>query len=525
MKKIILFLALIPGIICQTYANNVKVSNATLTGQNTSSTYTYVQFDVSWDNSWRVNTGPANWDAVWVFVKYQENGSIWKHASLSTSSSDHSIGTDASSPVAPGTIYATSDSRGVFMYRSGVGGPSGINWQNIQLKWNYGSDGVASAANVTVKVFAIEMVYIPQGPFFIGDGYIQTTPSTNSFKLNNVGDNRPFEVTSESAFTFQSSSGSSTSQPYDPLNTSGYTLHANYPKGFAEFYVMKYEITQKQYMDFFNTLNNNLIIKNERNLSLNGSYRNTLYWTGQVLDGMIINGGSGDRACNYMSHADLCAYADWSCMRPMSELEFEKACRGSVTPTQTAIYPINGEYAWGNVSINAVYGTNYLTSDNTASEGLTNGCGNWPYMVANFNGGIGGPLRAGFFPAKNCTSNIRYYSGTTHYGVADMSGNVSEIVVTNYSSNYGAVPFNRSVHGDGFLNSAGNANVQYWYNANQYNEVKTGNSSDYYSMKGGSWNDGQANLKVSDRTDISFSGGACLSRRVTVGGRCVRVPN
>ena len=32
-------------------ANNLSVSNVTTTGQNTTSHYTYVQFDVSWDNS------------------------------------------------------------------------------------------------------------------------------------------------------------------------------------------------------------------------------------------------------------------------------------------------------------------------------------------------------------------------------------------------------------------------------------------------------------------------------------------
>ena len=526
MKKIILFLALIPGIICQGLANNVKVSNATLTGQNVGNNYTNVQFDLSWDNSWRVNTGPSNWDAAWVFIKFQENGSVWKHATLSPNSGDHSIGTDASNPAAPGTVYATSDGKGVFMNRTTVGGPSSINWQNIQLRWNYGNDGVASTANVTVKVFAIEMVYIPQGPFFIGDGYIQTSPSTNGFKLNNVGDNRPFEITSEASFTFQSSSGASTSQPFDPLNSSGYTLNTNYPKGFAEFYVMKYEISQKQYMDFFNTLNNNLIIKNERNLALNGGYRNTLYWSGQVLDGMIINGGSGDRACNNLSHADLCAYADWACMRPMSELEFEKICRGTVTATQTAVYPVNGEFAWANTSINPVYQSYYyISNDNTASEGLTGGCGNWPYMNANYNGGIGGPLRAGFFPAKNCTNNIRYYSGTTHYGVADMSGNVSEIVIANYSIYYGAAPIQRTTHGDGALNGNGNSDVYYWYNPNQYGEVRNGNSYDYYGTKGGSWGDGQNALRVSDRSSITFNTNNCASRSPYNGGRCVRVPN
>ena len=251
-----------------------------------------------------------------------------------------------------------------------------------------------------------------------------------------------------------------------------------------------------------------------------------LTWSGQVLDGMVLTGGaSGDRACNNLSHADLCAYADWSCMRPMSELEFEKICRGTVTATQTAVYPVNGEFAWANTSINPIYHTGYLTNDNTAAEGLSNGCGNWPYMNANYNGGIGGPLRAGFFPAKNCTNNIRNYSGTTHYGLADMSGNVSEIVVTNYSVYYGSVPFQRTAHGDGTLNGNGNADVYLWNNPNYYNEVINGSGADYYGTKGGSWGDGQNSLRVSDRSSISFSSNNCANRSPYNGGRCVRVPN
>ena len=62
------------------FANNVAVSNVVLTGQNATSDFTLVQFDITWDNSWRVNTGPSNWDACWVFVKYSTNsGATWRH--------------------------------------------------------------------------------------------------------------------------------------------------------------------------------------------------------------------------------------------------------------------------------------------------------------------------------------------------------------------------------------------------------------------------------------------------------------
>src|SRR5689334_2843436 len=69
-------------------ANNILVSNVSLTGQNISAgpnnpaNFIMVQFTVGWENSWRLSTAPANWDAAWVFVKYRINGGDWQHALL-----------------------------------------------------------------------------------------------------------------------------------------------------------------------------------------------------------------------------------------------------------------------------------------------------------------------------------------------------------------------------------------------------------------------------------------------------------
>ena len=50
-----------------------------------------------------------------------------------------------------------------------------------------------------------------------------------------------------------------------------------------------------------------------------------------------------DRPCNYLSWDDAMAYADWAALRPMTELEFTKACRGDKEP---AFH----ERPWGNNS-------------------------------------------------------------------------------------------------------------------------------------------------------------------------------
>ena len=65
----------------QALSNNVQVSNVRLTNQNTTDDFTMVEFDIIWENSWRYNGGPNNWDAAWIFVKYKigANGA-WNHA-------------------------------------------------------------------------------------------------------------------------------------------------------------------------------------------------------------------------------------------------------------------------------------------------------------------------------------------------------------------------------------------------------------------------------------------------------------
>ena len=60
-------------------ANNIQIANSALTGD--AGTTIQVQFDLSWENSWRLGSG--RWDAAWVFVKYRTSlNGPWFHANL-----------------------------------------------------------------------------------------------------------------------------------------------------------------------------------------------------------------------------------------------------------------------------------------------------------------------------------------------------------------------------------------------------------------------------------------------------------
>ena len=74
------------------------VSNVYLTGQNTADNYTFVKFDISWENSWRTSAAPNNWDAAWIFVKYRVGTGNWMHATLRASDHIAPAGSTISAP-------------------------------------------------------------------------------------------------------------------------------------------------------------------------------------------------------------------------------------------------------------------------------------------------------------------------------------------------------------------------------------------------------------------------------------------
>lgn len=481
------------------FANNIQVTNVTLINQNTTAgpnnpaNHTFVRFTLTWDNSWRTSTGPGNYDAAWVFVKFQPFGGNYQHATLSNVAAHHSVTTN--NGITP-EFRTVPDGVGVFIQRSSDGGPGSINWQDVLLRWNYPSNGVLDNQSVTVQVFAVEMVFIPQGSFYLGDGNINQSPISNAFRINNQPTTTPrgneaYLVTSENAITMVSNTSTVITGCYDPNVPLGYTLAAAYPKGFRAFYTMKYEVSQRQYADFFNTLPTAPIAdpqKGTRNItqSAASAFRNCFNWSGNNLDDAQLNRfgatapalGSGDRAQNFIGWNDAIAYADWAGLRPMSEFEYEKMCRGNDV-TFGPIYPINGEFAWGNTSINNITANGLVAAtDNSISEGVTSpSTSQFNCHSSNVNlnssaaaGNQQGPVRCGIFAAKNHSTQQRRQAGASFYGVMELTGNLEEYVVlaghqrsSCYTSTGFSSAFDHAVHGNGIIPS-GSTDIGIWSN-------------------------------------------------------------
>ena len=425
------------------FGNNIKVSDVTLTNQNTAQNFYMVEFDLSWENSWRTSTYESNYDAAWVFVKFTpKNEQAWQHADL-----NYVDGTNDGHSAPNGATIRTasnnnSDGVGVFVFRSsdGIGN---IQFQDIQLRWNYGND-IGDNDAVEISVHAIEMVYVPQGSFYLGDGM----GDFGQFQQGTSGN--PYQVTSEGQITLGGGGANSlgnsdaANQQYaDDFNDNvSQTLPAAFPKGYNAFYCMKYEISQDQYGEFLAHLS-----QSQRTERTEVIYINNVNVYPIETGNHYAVPENPYRAMDYMNWADCAAYADWAGLRPMSEMEYEKACRG---PEE----PVAEEYAWGNDSwyLEGIY---TLANEGTDGEIITNGIGK---NVGNANSvsiyqGWGRPLRCGIF-AASAANKTREETGASYWGIMELTGNTYERIISVGNSQ--SRDFS-GLHGDGNLTSSGNA--------------------------------------------------------------------
>jgi len=527
------------------HANDISVTNVDLSATpNTALDYTTVIFDVDWSNSWRTNVGPNNWDAAWIFVKYRLKNSIeWKHATLNWTDG---TGTGDGHTVPAGAVISSADdtgaggSKGVFIYASAVMAQGSVNYTGVELRWNYGVDGLADDDRVEVAVFAIEMVYVPSGSFYLGDG---NTTIIGQFRIQ--ASNTPFQITSENALNLggggvsdlHNNNASGMTTPDDFNDATMRVLPATFPKGVNAYYMMKYEISQEQYVEFLNRLTraqqaqrfasttvgnfmhsggaqttpanrNSIKLMSDPgvlDLRIYGNDLNDNDAAGEVGDGQNI-------AANWMSSIDLLAYLDWSGLRPMTELEYEKAARGTGSA-------VPGEYAWGSTVIQGATG---ISNGGASNEVASNAGANTVYNNA---GGVSGPMRVGNF-AQAATTRLQ--AGAGYYGIMELSGNVWEDVVTVGSV---AGRSYTGLHGNGVLNANGQADVDFWPGIN--GNSTAGNANGAYggatgctgsagiSFAGGTWNN-SVWMTTSDRSYRGAGWTGINGRDVRNGGRGVR---
>ena len=505
MKKIF-FLIFTVLCTCQLFANNLAIGTPVY--DETQHTLT---FTINWDNSWRVTSGPTNYDAVWVFVKRQPCGAngIWSHALLSSTPGDHVVsGTNANGLV----IDPVSDNMGVFVHLGTNASNqiiSSLTATTVVLKltenYNPSLSGTSSAAADNWKVFGFEMVYVPTGSFSLGDG---RTSNTNNFSAGNT--TQALTITS----ALQASGlGAATNYTSASVYGCSLPLPSTYPIGYDGFYCMKYEILQGQMADYYNTLTYDqqaarLKISSNRVLTTTNQYYgenwgsinlyNSTTGTNNTIPATITC-AYPHIPMGYMNWQDLTSYLDWSGLRPMTEFEYEKACRGTLTA-------VPYEYPWGTTILNGGYNDNrfgYNTSATSTYGSYEGACRNWENN---------GPIRSGF--AATAKSN-RSQAGATYYGIMEMAGNVSEQCVGG-GAGYDYSTFTIT-NGNGVLTNAGLADVSGWPSSGGLTSgtilkgghfVSTSNYN-HYQVSSRAYFGGQAD----NASDVRYN---------TVGGRGIR---
>ena len=353
---------------------------------------------------------------MWVHARQRVSGGEWAPCCLSPSNAS----------VANGYVIAVATNGGgtnvgALVYRAAEGFGD-VTLTNVVLSWNYAMGGLYGTNQVDLALFAVEMVYIPEGAFYLGDGR-PNSPGGQFFTYPDT--TRPFLVTNEDAIATGSATGALSwlHRDYGPGNT----ISITFPKGYRAFYAMKYEVTQAQYADYLNHITPGQAVSHY--MGGFGSYRQRI----AVTDG-VYSSDAPDRACNYLGWDLLCAYLDWAGLRPLTELEYEKMCRGFK-------YPVVGEYAYGGdtapVPMTGIAGVDGSGTE-TASPPTANFFAIDPY------GSIKGPVRVGIFATTNSS---RISAGAGYFGNMDLTDNVIEQYVCA-AANAGG---NRFIgeHGDG----------------------------------------------------------------------------
>lgn len=456
---IMLAFVAICGTSSSVEANNLMVENFGVSATDSANNTITFQADFMWENGWKSVEGN---DAVWVFLKFStDGGATWSHASMAGSGSNP-IGFN---PTTGFDIKVPQDERGFFLEQTSFTTGT-VDVQDVQFVWDYAQDGltddVAMASNTITRVFAIEMVKVPEGAFYAGDGN-----SSSDFRfVQGSGDTDAWYIQSENAinvintvsdgFYYQSAGATG-----EDASGATFLIPASYPKGYGSFYMMKYELTEEQWIGFFNTLTYEQKLTRDITHSFQGGKntdsihnRNTISWDSND-DRALATTLRADRPVSYLSWPDMLAYADWAGLRPMTELEYEKAARG------TDIQPVANEYVWGKTALNDAQASEiFPDTDETGEEQIFDGSANINRNGLSWTSGDGriggvaegqkGPLRVGIFAEE--TTN-RATSGAGYYGNMELSGNLHEMVVT-----VGRTEGRQflATHGDGTLSSTNN---------------------------------------------------------------------
>jgi len=154
------------------HAGDLKIENVKLAQRDTNSAA--VQFDISWTNAWRHGSFH---DAAWVFFKARAGKNApWRHVRLvadtvvdPTGYGQRKDGTPLQFIVPRGDDGFT----GAFVRQANYGRRRNIAAHGVTVVWDLTAARdirEPTPDTVEIRVFGVIMVYVPEGPFYLGSG-------------------------------------------------------------------------------------------------------------------------------------------------------------------------------------------------------------------------------------------------------------------------------------------------------------------------------------------------------------------
>ena len=392
-------------------ANDLRVETRRVSRPDGAATLR-VEAAVGWKNAWR---NARNHDAAWLIVKLRgAPGRPWSHARI--------VSVTAAAATPRAECRVPGDRIGAFC-AAAAPHRGDVSWQ---LAIDVDTTGITaaqlSAGTVEALVVGIEMVYIPAGPFTIGDPDPASVENASFYRSDAAGGHAgTWRVESEAEIPVGARAGALHYKASEYTGDGEGPVPAAFPKGTRAFYVMKYEILQGQYAAFLNAIDDYA-----------ASFRSPIGGRGyhaergsiRLEDGGYV-AAAPDRPANFMSWDDGAAFADWAGLRPWTELEFTKAARGPAEP-------VANDFPWGTAS------KDRLLRRNQPDDEL---------------------LQSGGADESKLADGTRDVLGASYYWVMDLAGSVWEKVVTI------GHPRGRAflgTHGDGRLQSFGRATNADW---------------------------------------------------------------
>ncbi|HLP19429.1 MAG TPA: hypothetical protein VK174_03980, partial [Chitinophagales bacterium] len=189
MKNKILLLVVAFALPLCMWANNIRVK---LNSYNP--TTKQLNISLAWDNSWHDGSGQFR-DAAWLFVKYKDiTNPEWVHGALVAPTAANNVladtlsGSDVKFDVIAKKPSSTSTSNTGFIIRRKQGTTTTLNNPEFAGVYNVAMNinvTLALPAGVTLanpefRVYALEMVDIPSGAFYAGDGSANSYVKTNT---------------------------------------------------------------------------------------------------------------------------------------------------------------------------------------------------------------------------------------------------------------------------------------------------------------------------------------------------------